>query len=114
MAASRELPLPQVAGGHVFCTACLPSSSGKPAGPCRSRSAYAAPHVVADPLVNYDPLCEPRRRQAGGATSAPSRTSIAQTDCVVSNDGAHTLVRNRFEKARLRQSNTLQRAPHLR
>ncbi len=57
---ARALTLPRPDGTLVRYT-----PSGRPpvaatAGPIRSRIAYAAVHVVADPLADHDPWLEPR------------------------------------------------------
>lgn len=55
MTASRPLRLPTAAGTFTSYTPGPASPFGQPAGPARNRVAYAAAHVVADPLAG-DPM----------------------------------------------------------
>src|SRR6058998_2918373 len=52
--------LPRADGSITPYTMHEPVSWTAPTGPIRSRVAYAAAHVVCDPLADSDPLSQPR------------------------------------------------------
>src|SRR5881394_2229113 len=51
--------LPRADGGIAPYTLRAPVAWSRPATPIRCRVAYAAAHVVCDPLADVDPLGEP-------------------------------------------------------
>ncbi|MEZ0292753.1 MAG: DUF993 family protein, partial [Solirubrobacteraceae bacterium] len=55
MSVATALRLPRASGAIEPYTPGAPSPYGPPAGPPRSRVAFAAAHVVADPLAAGDP-----------------------------------------------------------
>jgi hypothetical protein len=57
---TSHLRLPRADGTLQLYTPGAPSPFGKPAAPARSRTAYAAAHVVADPLATANPTDEAR------------------------------------------------------
>jgi len=54
----RPLRLPRPDGTRALYTASTPPALPATAGPLRSRIAYAAVHVVADPLADVSPTLE--------------------------------------------------------
>ena len=60
MAIAHRLLLPRADGTIQPYTPGAPSPFGKPAGPARSRTTYAAAHVVVDPLAVTDPTADAR------------------------------------------------------
>jgi hypothetical protein len=60
MTITRELLLPRADGSLAPYAPGAPSAFAKPDGPPRSRVAYAAAHVVADPLADHNPTLDTR------------------------------------------------------
>src|SRR5881296_2916362 len=58
MAMNRTLPLPRADGTVTPYTLTGSRAVTPPSGPIRSRLAYAAVHVVADPLAAINPTLE--------------------------------------------------------
>ncbi len=56
----RTIRLPRPDGALELYTLREPVAWSAPAGPIQSRVAYAAAHVVCDPLADCDPLSQPR------------------------------------------------------
>ena len=60
MITRNRLSLPRADGTVAAYTLSGPATFEQPAAPSSSRVAYAAVHVVADPLAMHDPLRETR------------------------------------------------------
>src|SRR5881398_1658297 len=85
------MPRPYTGGDAILPTLRLPRPDGTlepyvmrepvvwtaPTGPIQSRVAYAAAHVVCDPLADCDPLSQPAR--LGGHAFLPSLLVVLRT-----------------------------------